>query len=84
MRHVINEFLISDVCVVSDRKVKSRVQLKKPQFSQGMQGAQIQHVDSNIAPAVDGQQQMPTQQDDGGKMNTEEQLTTNKNEITLQ
>jgi len=49
-----------------------------------MQGAQIQHVDSNIPPAVDGQQQMPTQQDDGGKMNTEEQLTTNKNEITLQ
>ena len=71
--------------IVSDRKVKSRVQLKKPQFSQGMQGAQIQHVDSNIPPVVDGQQQMPTQQDDGGgKMNTEDQLTTNKNEITLQ
>lgn len=42
-----------------------------------MQGAQIQHVDSNVPP-VDGQQQMMTQQDDG-KMNTEEQFSTNKN-----
>jgi hypothetical protein len=60
------------------------MQLKKPFLSQGMQGAQIQHVDSHI-PQAD---QLNTPETRGGicdKTNTEEQLTTHKNEgLTLQ